>query len=143
VDQRTLSFLDLPRWVSARNSDRAGFIHIGVDGLWRASNWSGSLGAFATDIEAETAIRAAPAKPNLKKAPKPPPPVGLRFEAMTACETGYVVLDARQRKIGAVIGLAGGQFAAWNRDGKIGEFATPGQADNAVRAVDRARKPRP
>jgi hypothetical protein len=137
------SFPDLPRRVAARNDARAGFIQLAADGLWRAYNWSGPLGAFTTSEEAEAAIRAAPAKPKLKRAPKPPPPVGLRFEGMTACETGYVVLDATQRKIGAVIGLAGGQFAAWNRDGKIGEFATPGQADNAVRAVDRARKPRP
>jgi hypothetical protein len=44
--------------------------------------------------------------------------------------------------MGAVIG-ASGQFAAWNRDGKIGEFATPGQADNAVRAVDSSAKTTP
>ena len=143
MDEPTRSFPDSPRWVAARNNDREGFIHLGVDGLWRASNWIGSLGTFTTAAEAEAAIRAAPAKPKLKKAPKPLPPVGLQFEGMTACETGYVVLDARQRKIGAVIGLASGQFAAWNRDGKIGEFATPGQADSAVRAADRARKSRP
>jgi hypothetical protein len=143
MNERTRSFLDSPRWVAARNNDREGFIQLGVDGLWRASNWSGSLGTFTTAAEAEAAIRAAPAKPKLKKAPKPPPPVGLRFEGMTACETGCVVLDARQRQIGAVFARASGQYAAWNRDEKIGEFATLGKAESAVRAADRAHKPRP
>jgi hypothetical protein len=141
MDARARSFLDLPRWVAARNDDRAGFIQLTADGLWRAYSWSGSLGAFATDIEAEAAIRAAPAKPNLKKAPKPPPPVGLQFERLTAIEAGYQVY-ARNRQIGAVIGLACGQFAAWNRGGKIGEFATLSQAEAAVRATDRAIRPR-
>ena len=143
MDARTRSFLDLPRWVAARNDGRAGFIHLGADGLWRASNWSGSLGSFTTSEGAEAAIRAAPAKPKLKRAPKPAPPIGSRFERMTAIEAGYVVLDARQRQIGAVFARASGQYAAWGRHGKIGGFATLGQADNAVRAVDRARKPRP
>jgi hypothetical protein len=142
MDARTRSFLDLPRWVAARNDGRAGFIHLGADGLWRASNWSGSLGSFTTSEGAEAAIRAAPAKPKLKRAPKPASPIESRFERLTTIEAGYPVF-ARKHKIGAVIGLASGQFAAWNRDGKIGEFATSGQADNAVRAVDRARKPRP
>jgi hypothetical protein len=66
---------------------------------------------------------------------------GLQFESLTANEAGYSVLDARKRKIGAVISLASGQFAAWSRSGKIGEFATPGQAESVVRIADRARKP--
>jgi hypothetical protein len=141
MDEPTRSFLDLPRWVPARNNDHAGFIQLAADGLWRACGWSGPLGAFATDIEAEAAIRAAPAKPKLKKAPKPTPQIGLRFESLTAIEAGYQVF-ARNRQIGAVIGLADGQYAAWNRDGKIGEFATLGEAENAVRAADRAGRPR-
>ena len=68
---------------------------------------------------------------------KPPPPIGLQFESLTAIEAGYQVF-ARKRQIGAVIGLASGQYAAWNRDGKIGEFVTLGQAESAVRAADRA-----
>jgi hypothetical protein len=136
------SFSDPPRWVAAQNNDHAGFIHLGPDGLWRACNWSGSLGVFTTAAEAEAAIRAAPTKPKLKKAQKPPPPIGLRFERLTAIEDGYPVF-ARKRKIGAVVGLSTGQFAAWNRDGKIGEFATLGQAESAVRAADLASKPRP
>jgi hypothetical protein len=135
------SFPDLPRWVGARRDARAGFIHLGADGLWRASDWSGSLGSFTTSEEAEAAIRAAPAKPKLERAPKPAQPIGSRLERLTTIEAGYTVF-ARKHKIGAVIGLASGQFAAWSRHGKIGEFATPGQADNAVRAADRARKPR-
>jgi hypothetical protein len=142
MDEHTHSFLDLPRWVAARNDNRAGFIHLAADGHWRAYNWSGPLGAFTTDIEAEAAIRAAPAKPKLKKAPKPPP-IELQFKSLTAFEAGYLVFNARKRRIGAVIGLASGQFAAWDRDGKIGEFATLGQAESAVRAADRGRKPRP
>jgi hypothetical protein len=142
MDERTRSFLDLPRWVPARNDARAGFIQLAADGLWRAYNWSGSLGAFTTADEAEAAIRAAPAKPRLKKAPKPSPPIGLQFKSLAALETGYQVYD-RNRRIGAVIGLASGQFPAWNRDGKIGEFASLGQAESAVRATDRARKRRP
>jgi hypothetical protein len=129
----------LPRWVAAQNDDRAGFIHPGADGLWRASNWSGSLGTFTTAAEAEAAIRAAPTKPKPKREPKPPRSTGLRFERLTAIEAGYAVF-ARKQKIGAVVSLASGQYAAWSRDGKIGEFATPGQAESAVRA---ARKPRP
>jgi hypothetical protein len=142
MDERTCSFLDLPRWVAARNDDRAGFVQLTADGLWRAYNWSGSLGAFATAAEAEAAIRVAPAKPKLKKAPKPPPPIRLQFESLTALDTGYVVF-AKKCRIGAVIGLADGQYAAWNRGGKIGEFATLGEAESAVRAADRARKRRP
>jgi hypothetical protein len=141
MDERTRSW-DLPRWVAARNDDRAGFIQLAADGLWRAYGWSGPLGAFVTETEAEDAIRAAPAKPKLKKAPKPQPQIGLRFESLTAIEAGYQVF-ARNRQIGAVIRLADGQYAAWNRDGKIGEFATPGQAESAVRAADRASKRRP
>jgi hypothetical protein len=137
MDEGARSFLDLPRWVAAGNNDRAGFIQLAANGLWRAYNWSGPLGAFATDTEAEAAIRAAPAKPKLNKAPKPPPPVGLRFESLTAIESGYQVF-ARNRQIGAVIGLVSGQFAAWSRDGKIGEFVTLGQAESAVRAAARA-----
>jgi hypothetical protein len=133
MDSRTRSFLDLPRWVPARNDDRAGFIQLAANGLWRAYNWSGPLGAFATETEAEAAIRAAPAKPKLKK---PPPPVGLRFESLTANASGYQVF-ARNRQIGAVIGLLSGQFAAWSHGGKIGEFATLSQAEAAVRAADR------
>ena len=142
MDEPTLPFLDLPHWVAARNDDRAGFIHLAADGLWRANNWSGSLGAFTTADEAEAAIREAPSKPKLKKLPTPQPPIGLRFDGLTAIEAGYVVLDARKRQIGAVIGLADGQYAAWSRDGKIGEFATRGQADSAVCVADRARKRR-
>jgi hypothetical protein len=142
MGENTRSFLDLPRWVAALNDDRAGCIHLAADGLWRANNWSGPLGAFATDIEAEAAISAAPAKPKLKKAPKPKPPIELQFERLTAIASGYQVF-ASNRQIGAVIGLASGQFAAWNRGGKIGEFAMLGQAENAVRAADRARKRRP
>jgi hypothetical protein len=138
----TFSHRDLPRWVAARNDDRAGFIQLTADGFWRAYNWSGSLGAFTTADEAEAAVCAAPAKPKFKKAPKPSPPIGLRFESLTAPETGYQVF-ARNRKIGAVIGLASGQVAAWNRDEKIGEYATLGQAQSAVHAADRARKRRP
>ena len=135
------SFRGLPRWVAAQTDDHAGFINLTADGLWRAYNWSGSLGAFTTADEAEAAVRAAPAQPKLKKAPKPSPPIGLRFESLTAIEAGYQVY-ARNRQIGAVIGLACGQFAAWNRDGKIGEFATLGQAEGAVHAADRAGRPR-
>jgi hypothetical protein len=142
MDERTCSFLDPPRWVAARNDDRAGFIQLTADGLWRSNNWSGSLGAFATADEAGAAVRAAPAKPKSKNAPKPLPPIGLRFESLTAIEAGYHVY-AGNRQIGAVIGLASGQFAAWNHDRKIGEFATPGQAEAAVCAADRARKRRP
>jgi hypothetical protein len=131
-----LSSLDPPRWVAARNDDRAGLIQRSPDGRWRAYNWSGSLGEFASAAEAEAAIRAAPAKPQLKKAPKSSPPIELRFESHTANEAGYRVF-AKKRQIGAVIGLASGQFAAWNRE-KIGEFATLGQAEAAVRAADRA-----
>ena len=105
MDERTRSFLDLPRWVADRNDERAGFIHLAADGLWRANNWSGSLGAFTTADEAEAAIRAAPAKPKVKKAPEPSPPIRLRFESLTAIEAGYQVF-ARKRQIGAVIGLA-------------------------------------
>ena len=141
MDERPCSVIDLPRWVAARNNDQAGFIHLAADGRWRANNWSGPLGAFTTAEEAEVAIRAAPVKPKLKKAPKPSPPTGLQFESLTANEANYSVLDARKRKIGAVISLASGQFAAWSRSGKIGEFATPGQAESAVRIADRARKP--
>jgi hypothetical protein len=141
MDEGARSFLDLPRWVAAGNNDRAGFIQLAANGLWRAYNWSGPLGAFATDTEAEAAIRAAPAKPKLNKASKPPPPVGLRFESLTAIESGYQVFS-RNRQIGAVIGLVSGQFAAWSRDRKIGEFATPGQAEATVRAADRTGPPR-
>jgi hypothetical protein len=91
MDERTRSFLDLPRWVADRNDERAGFIHLAADGLWRANNWSGSLGAFTTADEAEAAIRAAPAKPKVKKAPEPSPPIRLRFESLTAIEAGYQV----------------------------------------------------
>jgi hypothetical protein len=142
MDERTRSLLNLPRWVATGNNDRAGFIHRAADGRSRANNWNGPLGVFATAEEAEVAIRAAPAKPKLTKAPKPQPPIGLQFEGLTAIEAGYLVFDARKRKIGAVIGLTSGQYAAWNRDEKIGEFATLGQAESAVRAADRARKPR-
>jgi hypothetical protein len=141
MDEGARSFLDLPRWVAARNNDQGGFIHLAADGRWRANNWSGPLGAFTTAEEAEAAIRAAPSKPKLKKAPKPSPPIGLQFESLTAIEAGYQVF-ARKRQIGAVIGLASGQFAAWNRGGKIGEFATLGQAEAAVRAADLAARPR-
>ena len=143
MDERTRSFLDLPRWVAARNDDRAGFIQPAADGLWRAYHWTGSLGAFMTAEEAEAAIHAAPAKPKLKKPPKPQPPIGLRFEGLTAIEAGYVVLDARKRQIGAADDRATGRYAALNRAGKIGEFATLGQAESVVRAADRARKQRP
>jgi hypothetical protein len=142
MDAHARSFLDLPRWVPARNDDRAGFIQLAADGLWRAYNWTGSLGAFTTDLEAEAAIRAAPAKPKLKKAPKQTPSIELQFKSLTAIEAGYLVCDARKGQIGAVIGLASGQYAAWNRAGKIGESATPGQAEVTVRAADRTGPPR-
>ena len=141
MGENTRSFLDLPRWVAALNDDRAGCIHLAADGLWRTNNRSGSLGAFTTAAEAEAAVRAAPAKPKLK-APKPKPPIELQFESLSAIESGYQVF-ACNRQIGAVIGLASGQFAAGNRGGKIGEFATPGQAEAAVRAADLAQKRRP
>jgi hypothetical protein len=143
MDERMRSFLDLPRWVAAGNDNRAGFIHLAPDGRWRATNWNGSLGAFATAEQAEAAIRAAPKKTKLKRSPKPPPQVGLRFERLTSFEAGYVVLDAGQRQIGAVFAEASGQYAAWDRNGKIGELATLGQAESAVRVAHRARKPRP
>jgi hypothetical protein len=136
MDARTRSFLDLPRRVAGRNNHRAGFILRAPDG-WRANNWSGPLGTFTTAAEAEAAIRAAPPKPKLKKLPKAPPPIELRFESLTANEAGYPVF-ARKCQVGAVIGLANGQFAAWSRRGKIGEFATPGHAEAAVRAADRS-----
>ena len=61
---------------------------------------------------------------------------------LTAHEAGYRVY-AKNRRIGAVIGLASGQFAAWSPHGKIGEFATPGQAEAAVRAAPKPRKSAP
>jgi hypothetical protein len=142
MDARTRSFLGLPRWVPARDNDRAGFTQLPADRLWRAYNWSGPLGAFATDSEAEAAIRAAPAKLKLENAPKPPSPVGLRFESLTAIDAGYLVFGTRKRRMGAVIGLASAQYAAWSRDRKIGKFATPGQAKATVRAADRTGPPR-
>ena len=51
MDERTCSFQDLPRWVAARNDDRAGFIHLAADGLWRATNWSGFAWTFTTAAE--------------------------------------------------------------------------------------------
>lgn len=138
MDASTRSFVDLPHWAGTRDDKRAGFIDPGADGRWRAKNWTGPLGIFETAEEAEAAIRPAPAKPKLKRPPRAEPPIRLQFEGLTANEAGYSVLDARKRKIGAVNSLASGQFAAWSRSGKIGEFATPGQAEIAVRVADRA-----
>ena len=61
---------------------------------------------------------------------------------LTAHESGYQIY-AKNRRIGAVIGLASGQFAAWSRHGKIGEFATPGEAEAAVRTAPKRRKSEP
>ena len=41
MDEGQRSLFDLPRWVADRNDERAGFIHLAADGLWRANNWSG------------------------------------------------------------------------------------------------------
>ena len=59
MDERTRSFRDLPRWVAARNDDRAGFIQLAADGLWRAYSWSGyRLEPSRPADEAEAAVRA-------------------------------------------------------------------------------------
>ena len=42
----------LPRFVAVGNNPRAGVIHEAADGHWRANNWQGCLGGFATEEEA-------------------------------------------------------------------------------------------
>ena len=83
----------LPRWVAVDGNARAGVIHLAsCDGLWRANNWSGCLGAFATEAEAEAAVSAAPPEAKHKREPKPAPPEALRWHSMTDNESAILCL---------------------------------------------------
>jgi len=51
-------------------------------------------------------------------------------------DAGFIVRNHTGRPIGAVIagrGLAANRFAGWTRRGKVGEFASPAEAIDAVR----------
>jgi hypothetical protein len=127
----------LPRYVAADENPRAGVIHIGRDGLWRANGQSGPLGTFSSAEEAEEAIRTAPARPRERRPAREPPPKELRFTSLTAYDRGYAVYF-KQKRVGAVICTAGNNYAAWSKAEKLGEYLTTYEAEKAV--LDRARK---
>jgi hypothetical protein len=122
----------LPRWVSVGSNARSGVIHVDRDGLWHANDWRGPLGVFPTSAEAEEAIRTAPARSPKKRLPRDPPPVALQFKGLTPGDAGYAVFDRRRQKLGAVIRCGGGQYVAWSRVEKPGEFRTAAEAEAAV-----------
>jgi hypothetical protein len=52
-----------PYFVPRLTNPRAGVIHQDRDGAWRASNWSGCLGAFVSEEGALEALRRARPRP--------------------------------------------------------------------------------
>lgn len=61
-------------------------------------------------------------------------------ELLTARDRGEVI-KVGSLKIGAVIRIGSGRYAAWSTAGKLGEFATPGEAANRVfRAAEKKGK---
>jgi hypothetical protein len=66
--------MSLPRWITVNGNARAGFVHQGPDGYWRATNWQGCHGGFLTEAEAELVIVTAPSEPKRKRPPKLEPP---------------------------------------------------------------------
>jgi hypothetical protein len=99
-------------------------------GKWHAHAWCGSLGIFASEAQAEAAIRSAPKKPRASKEPPARRPESTKLvEPETA---GHVFRGAQQ--IGGWIKTADG-FAAWTRQGRAGVYGSPGLAANAALAA--------
>src|SRR4051794_17875578 len=93
----------LPRFVAAKGNPRAGVIHfVPDDRLWHASNWSGAIGAFETEKEAEAAVWSAPPQPKPKRPPRLQIPSIMRWESLTAADAGCLVRSEGGRVMGAV-----------------------------------------
>jgi hypothetical protein len=135
--------MSLPYFVKVGRDPRGGVIHQAADGSWRANGQAGPLGVnFPTEEAAVAAIKAAPPKPKQKRAEEPEPPLSMLWTDLTDKESGFLVFDARGRKIGAVIRVASDRFAAWTMNEKVGEFPTMVGAERAVRNATRTRKAR-
>jgi hypothetical protein len=131
--------LTVPRWIPVKGNARGGVVHQAVDGHWRANNWQGCLGGFATESEAELAILTAPPKPKQKRPPKPEPPESMLWRSLTDPASGFIVRDENGIAIGGVM-PSGGQFAAWAHGMPVGRFDTAGQAESAIFTAHRAKK---
>jgi hypothetical protein len=83
------------------------------------------------------AITAAPPMPKPKRKDRSSGFV-LSFQDLTCQDAGFVVRHGKKRKIGGIVGLADGRFAAWSMREKIGDYDSPGDAVKAVR--ERAAK---
>jgi hypothetical protein len=130
----------MPRWIAVKGNPRGGILHQAADGFWRANNWQGCLGGFATESEAELAILTAPPKPKHKRAPKAEPPEALKdWTSLTDSASGFIVRDGRGLAIGGVK-PSGDRFAAWAHGEPLGEFDGAGQAKSAIFAAHRVKK---
>ena len=138
--------MSLPRWIAIGNDPHAAVVHQADDGFWRANNWQGCLGGFASEEEAVLAIYAAPPRPKKKRQPKAEPPGELKdamkdWRGLTNPASGYIVRDERGRAIG-VVKPAGDRFEAWEHGNLLGLHPTRAAADAAVRAAKSAKKAR-
>jgi hypothetical protein len=131
--------MTLPRWIAVKGNARGGVVHQAVDGHWRANNWQGCLGGFATEGEAELAILTASPKPKHKRAPKAEPPASMQWRTLTDSASGFTVRDGRGLAIGGVK-PSGERFAAWFKSAPVGEFDTAGQAESAIFTANRVAK---
>ena len=129
----------LPYFVTVKDNPRAGVVHEGRDGLWRANNWRGCLGSFASEDEAVAAIRAAP--PNPKRKHKADPPDFAENWRLTDAASGFIVRDGGGRPVGAVR-PAGGGFEAWARGKLLGHHSTETGAAAAVVRAAQTKKAR-
>jgi hypothetical protein len=129
----------LPYFVTVKGNPRAGVVHQGADGFWRANNWQGRLGAFASEDEAVAAIRASP--PNPKRRHKADPPDFAERWRLTDAASGYIVRDGGGRAVGAVM-PAGEGFEAWARGKLLGHHPTEAGAAAAVVRAAQTKKAR-
>ena len=102
-------------------------------------SWRGAIGAFATEEEAEAAIKAAPPRPKQKQAPRPKPPEDMRWESLTDSIERQSRAERARPAIGAVA-PSGGRFGAWVGGDLVGAFDTVSQARSAVFVADRAKR---
>ena len=79
-------------------------------------------------------LPAGPVRGKWRPPAGPPEP-----KELTNRDAGFIVHDAQLKRLGAVVRLGDGRYAAWSRRQKPGEFPTSGATEGAVRANEKDR----
>ena len=134
--------MSLPYWVAVKGDAHGGVVHQTDDGFWRANNWQGCLGRFATEGEAVLAIHSAPPRPKPKSKPLAEPPSFSEDWRLADAANGRRVLDGDGRPGAIIQNSDTGLFVAWAAGARRGDFAAADEAAAAARAAKRPKAQR-